>query len=104
MWPSSGSYMRLGRSTHTERCFSRKSSGMCGQGIRWNQVNFMGVLPLAALYRGKTIGGKMPEGRRRLFDSHCHIIDHRFPIVANQGYVPPAFPLEAYLAEAKPLG
>ena len=41
---------------------------------------------------------------RRLFDSHCHIIDHRFPIVANQGYVPPAFPLEAYLAEAKPLG
>jgi predicted TIM-barrel fold metal-dependent hydrolase len=47
----------------------------------------------------------MPDGRpRRLFDSHCHIIDHRFPIVANQGYVPPAFPLEAYLAEAKPLG
>lgn len=47
----------------------------------------------------------MPEGRpRRLFDSHCHIIDHRFPIVSNQGYVPPAFPLEAYLAEAKPLG
>lgn len=42
--------------------------------------------------------------QRRLFDSHCHIIDHRFPIVVNQGYVPPAFPLEAYLAEAKPLG
>ena len=31
--------------------------------------------------------------QRRLFDSHCHIIDHRFPIVANQGYVPPDFPL-----------
>ena len=29
----------------------------------------------------------MPDARRRLFDSHCHIIDHRFPIVANQGYV-----------------
>ena len=42
----------------------------------------------------------MTAGQRRLFDSHCHIIDHRFPIVANQGYVPPAFPLEAYLAEA----
>src|SRR5258707_1541920 len=41
MWPSSGSYIRLGRSTQTERCFCRKSSGMCGQGIRWNQVNFM---------------------------------------------------------------
>ena len=43
-------------------------------------------------------------GGRRLFDSHCHIIDHRFPIVVNQGYVPPDFPLEAYLARARPLG
>ena len=41
---------------------------------------------------------------RRLFDSHCHIIDHRFPIVANQGYVPPNFPLDAYLAQTRPLG
>jgi predicted TIM-barrel fold metal-dependent hydrolase len=42
--------------------------------------------------------------QRRLFDSHCHIIDHRFPIVPNQGYTPPNFPLEDYLARAKPLG
>src|SRR5437899_2344097 len=28
-------------STHTERCFSRKSSGRYGHGIRLNQVNFM---------------------------------------------------------------
>jgi predicted TIM-barrel fold metal-dependent hydrolase len=42
--------------------------------------------------------------QRRLFDSHCHIIDHRFPIVANQGYTPPHFPLEDYLAQVKPLG
>ena len=42
--------------------------------------------------------------QRRLFDSHFHIIDHRFPIVSNQGYTPPHFPLEAYLAQAKPLG
>jgi predicted TIM-barrel fold metal-dependent hydrolase len=41
---------------------------------------------------------------RRLFDSHCHIIDHRFPIVANQGYTPPEFKLDDYLAKAKPLG
>jgi predicted TIM-barrel fold metal-dependent hydrolase len=41
---------------------------------------------------------------RRLFDSHCHIIDHRFPIVVNQGYTPPHFPLEDYLAQVKPLG
>jgi predicted TIM-barrel fold metal-dependent hydrolase len=42
--------------------------------------------------------------QRRLFDSHCHIIDHRFPIVANQGYTPPHFPLDDYMAQAKPLG
>src|SRR5829696_5106945 len=42
--------------------------------------------------------------QRRLFDSHCHIIDHRFPIVPNQGYTPPNFPLEDYLAQVKPLG
>src|SRR4249919_3076363 len=42
--------------------------------------------------------------QRRLFDSHCHIIDHRFPIVVNQAYTPPHFPLEDYLAKAKPLG
>jgi predicted TIM-barrel fold metal-dependent hydrolase len=42
--------------------------------------------------------------QRRLFDSHCHIIDHRFPIVPNQGYTPPNFPLADYLAQAKPLG
>jgi predicted TIM-barrel fold metal-dependent hydrolase len=42
--------------------------------------------------------------QRRLFDSHFHIIDPRFPIVVNQGYTPPHFPLEAYLAQSKPLG
>jgi predicted TIM-barrel fold metal-dependent hydrolase len=46
----------------------------------------------------------MPDGRRRLFDSHCHIIDHRFPIVANQGYVPPAFQAndQTYLEDVLP--
>lgn len=42
--------------------------------------------------------------QRKLFDSHCHIIDQRFPIVPNQGYTPPNFPLEDYLARVKPLG
>src|SRR5712675_306551 len=41
--------------------------------------------------------------QRRLFDSHCHIIDHRFPIVANQGYTPPEFRLADYRAKTKPL-
>ena len=44
------------------------------------------------------------QAGRQLFDSHCHIIDHRFPIVANQGYSPPNFPLDEYLAETRPLG
>src|SRR5262245_9073062 len=42
--------------------------------------------------------------QRRLFDAHLHIIDHRFPIVANQNYTPPHFPLEDYLAQARRLG
>ncbi|MBF7142523.1 MULTISPECIES: amidohydrolase family protein [Pseudomonas] len=39
-----------------------------------------------------------------LFDAHCHIIDPRFPLVPNQGYLPPAFDVGAYLAQATPLG
>lgn len=41
---------------------------------------------------------------RRLFDAHCHIIDHAFPIVPNQGYTPPHYPLSDYLTATKPLG
>lgn len=39
-----------------------------------------------------------------IFDAHCHIIDHRFPVIVNQGYIPPHFPLDQYLQETKPLG
>ncbi|HEX3500372.1 MAG TPA: amidohydrolase family protein [Stellaceae bacterium] len=39
-----------------------------------------------------------------LFDAHCHIIDPRFPLVENQGYLPPAFTVDDYLAQAAPLG
>lgn len=39
-----------------------------------------------------------------IFDAHCHIIDDRFPIVANQGYVPPRFTLDEYRRETIPLG
>ena len=48
--------------------------------------------------------GIRAQAGRRLFDSHCHIIDHRFPIVPNHGYTPPPFPLEAYIAATAPLG
>lgn len=39
-----------------------------------------------------------------IFDAHCHIIDPRFPLVPNQGYLPPAFSVAAYQAQAVPLG
>ncbi len=32
----------------------------------------------------------------KLFDSHFHIIDSRFPLVANQGYLPDSFTLADY--------
>jgi predicted TIM-barrel fold metal-dependent hydrolase len=56
----------------------------------------------AASMAGVTRAGAQPG--RRIFDSHCHIIDHRFPIVANQGYTPPNFTVGEYLAQAMPLG
>jgi predicted TIM-barrel fold metal-dependent hydrolase len=34
-----------------------------------------------------------------LFDSHLHIIDPRFPLLANNGYLPPAFTVADYLAQ-----
>lgn len=33
----------------------------------------------------------------RLFDAHFHIIDNRFPLVTNQGYLPEAFTTKQYL-------
>lgn len=38
----------------------------------------------------------MPEPIR-IFDSHLHIIDPRFPLFENQGYLPPTFTVENYL-------
>jgi predicted TIM-barrel fold metal-dependent hydrolase len=34
----------------------------------------------------------------RIFDAHFHIIDPRFPLVPNQGYLPPPFTVEDYKA------
>ncbi len=44
------------------------------------------------------------NAKRRLFDAHFHIIDPRFPLVANNGYLPPAFTTRDYLGRAEPLG
>ncbi len=40
----------------------------------------------------------------QVFDSHCHIIDTRFPVIANQGYLPPPYPLDEYCQQTRPLG
>lgn len=38
------------------------------------------------------------------FDAHLHIIDPRFPLVANQGYLPEPFTVDDYLARADVVG
>src|SRR6266849_8205513 len=52
--PRTGSYSRLGMSTHTERYVCRKSSGRYGHGIRLNQVNFIEV-PSAGYCAGHAV-------------------------------------------------
>lgn len=37
----------------------------------------------------------------RLFDAHCHIIDSRFPLVANNGFLPQPFTCDDYLSRMK---
>lgn len=39
-----------------------------------------------------------------IFDAHFHVIDHRFPLQANQGFLPEPFPADAYRAAVEPLG
>ncbi len=34
--------------------------------------------------------------QKRWFDAHLHIIDPRFPLIANQGYLPPEFTAQHY--------
>lgn len=39
-----------------------------------------------------------------IFDAHLHVIDPRFPLVPNRGYMPDPFTAEDYLGRAAPLG
>ncbi|UVJ42629.1 amidohydrolase family protein [Pseudomonas sp. LS1212] len=41
---------------------------------------------------------------RPIFDAHCHIIDPRYPLIANNGYLPEPFSADDYLAQTRPLG
>lgn len=40
----------------------------------------------------------------RVFDAHLHIIDPRFPLQENNGYLPPPFAVEDYLDRVSGLG
>ena len=42
--------------------------------------------------------------KRELFDAHLHVIDPRFPLVPNRGYLPDPFTAEDYLERSAPLG
>ena len=39
-----------------------------------------------------------------IFDAHLHVIDPRFPLVPNKGYLPDPFTAEDYLQRTGPLG
>ncbi|MGV9747104.1 amidohydrolase family protein [Rhodococcus zopfii] len=39
-----------------------------------------------------------------MFDAHLHIIDPRFPLIENDGYLPPAFTAHDYLRRVAALG
>lgn len=41
---------------------------------------------------------------RRVFDAHLHVIDPRFPLVENQGFVPEPFTVDDYRARVASLG
>jgi predicted TIM-barrel fold metal-dependent hydrolase len=45
----------------------------------------------------------MNREERRVFDGHLHIVDPRFPLVSNKGYLPNPFTVENYLEKTKTL-
>src|ERR1035437_178774 len=69
-----------------------------------NRRNFLGGL--ASLGVMNLVGCATQTTTRNnneIFDAHCHIIDPRFPLIENQGYIPPAHPVTQYLTETMPL-
>jgi len=43
-----------------------------------------------------TTDDRAAEGRPPIFDAHLHVIDPRFPLVPNQGYLPEPFTVDDY--------
>ena len=62
------------------------------------------LLGIGALTGATVLGCATRPMRTDIFDAHCHIIDQLYPIIPNQGYTPPAYSLEDYRQQTKPLG
>jgi predicted TIM-barrel fold metal-dependent hydrolase len=71
-----------------------------------NRYRVASQAPLSGIVAsGLSVGGfEAGAEPTPIFDSHFHIIDPRFPLVANQGYLPPAYGLADYRAAVQPLG
>ncbi len=54
------------------------------------------------MYIFDTIGANVMLSKYPLFDSHLHIIDKRFPLIPNNGYLPGEFTCEDYLTRMSP--
>jgi predicted TIM-barrel fold metal-dependent hydrolase len=74
--------------------------------IRQSHPNRRQILRGTTAFAALSLAGcTVPRQRAPgIFDAHCHIIDPRYPLVVNQGYLPPPFPLDDYLGQTRPLG
>ena len=57
----------------------------------------------ADVNRAVVIGGTLVQSYQ-FFDAHLHIIDARFPLQENQGFLPDEFTVDAYRARVEGLG
>lgn len=48
--------------------------------------------------------GNDGTGGRQVFDAHLHVVDPRFPLVPNDGYLPPEFTVSDYTRRVAGLG
>ncbi len=62
------------------------------------------LLGLGAVAGISIVGCITRPAQTDIFDAHCHIIDKHYPIVPNQGYVPPSYSIEEYRHQTIPLG
>ena len=57
-----------------------------------------------AAFAASTVHAKAQPRPAAIFDCHMHIIDPHYPLIANEGYLPPPQTIADYRAKATPLG